>query len=92
VNGVVEAHPDALNQECPMSSEVLVEQTWESQTALTIVWLAQRVRAGDSAGVWSHLAGLSGDETKQLLVAALAAVPEEGNPFAWLSDVEESAA
>lgn len=92
VNGVVEAHPDALNQECPMSCEVLVEQTWESKTALTIVWLAQRLRAGDSVGVWGHLAELGVDEMRPLLIAALAAVPEDGNPFAWLSDVEETAA
>lgn len=90
-NSVVEPHPDGLNQECPLSGEVLEDQDWESRTALTIVWLAQRLRSGDSVGVWNHISRLSETEGHQLLVAALAAVPEVDDPFSWLNEWAEVA-
>lgn len=91
-NGIVEPHPDGLNQECPMSGEAEDEQTWESQTAMSIMWLSQRIRAGDYFGVWDYIAKLGDSEWRQLLMAALAAVPECEDPFDWLDPTRKDTA
>lgn len=85
-NGVIEPHPDALNIECPASNTAPSEGDWEYQTALKVMWLARRLRAGDVTGVWNHISGLTDMARRQLLVASLAGVEETEDPFSWLAN------
>ncbi|ALA48600.1 hypothetical protein POPTART_53 [Mycobacterium phage PopTart] len=89
--GIVEAHPDKLLQECPMSGQS-VAADWESQTAATVVWLSRRIRVGDSIGVWDYLTKLPEDQRTQLLMAALAGIPDVEDPFAWITEEVEQVA
>ena len=88
VDGVVEAHPDRLLTECPMSGRP-VEADWEAETAATVRWLAERLRQGDVDGVWKHINDLSVSQARVLMVASLAAVPVDGpaeDLFAWIEE------
>ncbi|AFQ97447.1 hypothetical protein DOROTHY_56 [Mycobacterium phage Dorothy] len=85
-DGNMEAHPDRLFQECPLS-----ETDWESRIAATVIWLSRRIRSGDSLPVWAYLTSLPETERTQLLMAALAGVPDVEDPFAWITELESAA-
>lgn len=91
VSGVVEAHPDSLLQECPLSGQPNPEGDWEERTALTVRWLAERIRAGDAHGVAWTVDQMERSRVRELLVAALAAVPVDKPVEEWFSWLEEIA-
>ncbi|AVO21665.1 hypothetical protein I5I01_gp60 [Mycobacterium phage MooMoo] len=91
LSGTVEAHPDALLQDCPMSGRELAEGDWETTVAVTVTWLARRIRVGDSRGVWAYLMSRTEQVRNELLMAALAGVPEGvDDPFAWLAEADST--
>ena len=87
VDGLIEEHPDTLCIPCPLSGHPDPGQDWESWAALTVKWLAQRLRAGDSYGVHRYIQSVNAEE---LLMVALAAVDAEKpveELFAWVEEV-----
>lgn len=91
-DGIVEPHSNSLLQECWMSlSPTTAVTDWEERTAAVVLWLSRRIRVGDSVSVWAYLSQLDPEERTQLLMASLAAVPDSGDPFAWLTELESVA-
>ena len=84
--GVVEAHPDSLMNECPLSGMVLDELDGHGLLALSVQWLAGWLRSGDGHGVAKHWDSLTEEQQRALFIATLAAVPDSPaeDLFAWL--------
>lgn len=81
----IEPHADDFFKECPMSGQ-FYRADWESELANRVVWLARRLRDGDSHGVWEYVERLEVGGLRRMLVAALAGFQESGNPYEWLQE------
>lgn len=84
LDGIVEDHPDSLMNDCPLSGYNLPNQTEADLTVLSVRWLATWFRT-DMHGATKHLTTLPEWKQTQLLIAAIAAVPEvpEDELVAW---------
>lgn len=84
-DSLVEAHPDSLLNQCPLSNYLLDTITPDDLTALSVSWLAGWLRAGDSHGVMEYIRGLSDVKLTAVIVAAFAAIPDKDAEelFAW---------
>ena len=91
-DGTVEAHPDRMHQQCPMSWHELpdcVEARWEALTAATVLTMARMLRDGDSETVWEWADSLGERRSKQMLVAAIAGVDPE-TAYEWMDELQEA--
>lgn len=82
-DGVVEAHPDNLHNECPLSGYYGYDH--HDLTALTVLWFAKWFRS-DQFGCAKHiLDGIDEARARELLIAAVAAMPDKTAEelFAW---------
>lgn len=84
-NDVIEPHSDFIFKDCP-TSNLVFEADWESELANTTVWLARKLREGDTFGVWEYVERVKVSRMRELLVAALAGVEDCDDPFAWLKE------
>lgn len=81
-DGMVEAHPDNLHNECPLSGYYGYDD--HDLTALTALWLSKWFRA-DMYGAATHINSLPVERARELLIAAVAAMPDKTAEelFAW---------
>lgn len=68
---IVEAHPDSLANECPLSGHALIELDHLDMVMIRAQWLRQWLAAGDVHGVAAYLAGLSEVDRQEVTLAAL---------------------
>lgn len=91
LDGLVEPHPDALMIQCPLSEYELPTVTDDDLVMLRVQWLASWQRQ-DPHGIAAHVSQLGQVDLAQLLLAALAVVPEvDADEFAALSEWAVSA-